>query len=84
MKREWKAVAVAVAVAIAAAIVAAMLGRSMEAGRKTADAEIFGNKVLEMLFCVPGTDCGAKQSTPFSGAGASAALPATSSDKEAT
>lgn len=78
MKRQLKAVAVALAVATAAA----MLARSTGGDRKAVGADIFGHKVLEMLFCFPITDGDAKQSTAFSGAGAAA--PATSCGQEAT
>lgn len=59
MKRKLK-VAAAVAAAIAVATVAAMLARSTGNERKTAGHHLVGDTVLEMLFCLPGTDCGAK------------------------
>lgn len=71
MKRK-KAVAVAAAVAIAVAIATAAvtLTRSMGSDRRTTDNHVVGDKLLEMLFCIPGMNCGAMWSTPSLGTAA--------------
>lgn len=67
MNRKGKLRALAVAAAIAvtvAATLAAMLARSTGSERKSADADFFGHKVLEMLLCLPVTGCSAPKSSP--------------------
>jgi len=88
VKHELKAVAVAVAVAAAVAVVvataAAMLAGCAGADCKAIGSDTVGDKVLEMLICLPIADCDAKKSTPRFGAGASAASSGTFCGKEAT
>jgi len=87
MKRKSKAVAVAaaaVAIAVAVATAAVMLKRSTRSDRKTTDSHIVGDKVLEMLLCLPVTGCGAMKSTPSFGTAARAAGPCSFRDEEAT
>lgn len=76
MKHETKAVAVAVAVVVATA--AALLARCASGDGKAIDGGIVGDKVLEMLFCLPIADCDARKSRPRFRAGASAAASGTS------
>jgi len=59
MKRKWRAAAViaVAAVALAVATAAVMFARPTGGDRKTTDNHIIREKVLEMLFCVPGMDC---------------------------
>jgi len=59
MKRKWRAVSVvaAVAIALAVATAAAMLARSTRSDRWTTENHMVRDKVLQMLFCVPGMDC---------------------------
>ena len=75
MKRKRRTVAVAaVTIAVAVATVAAILARAARSDRKTTDSHLVGDKVLEMLFCVPGMCRGAMESAPSSiGTAASAA-----------
>ena len=63
MKRKPRtaAVAAAVAIAVAVATAAVLLTRSRGSDRKTADHHLVGDKVLEMLFCVPGMLCWRRQ-----------------------
>jgi len=63
----------AVAIALTVATAAAMLARSTRSDRRTTDNHMVRDKVLEMLFCVPGMDCGAMASTPSFDMAASAA-----------
>lgn len=84
MKRPTKMAALAIAAAVAVATAAAMLSRFAGGDRKSMDAELVGDKVLEMLFCFPGFDCGAKQRARFSDTGASGAFLAASRNTEAT
>ena len=86
MKRKPRtaAVAAAAAIAVAVATAALMLARSRGSDRKTTDNHLVGDKVLEMLFCLPVMDCGAMKSTPSFGMAASAAASCAFCDKEAT
>ena len=83
MKRKLR-VAAGVAVAVAVATAAVMLARSTRSEPKTTNNHIVGDKVLEMLFCIPGMNCGAMWSTPSFGTAASAASSCAFCDKEAT
>ncbi len=86
MKRKPRTTAVAAAVAIAVAVAAAavMLARTRESERKTTDSHLVGDKVLEMLFCLPVMDCGAMKSIPSYGMAARAAGPCAFRDEGAT
>lgn len=84
MKRKSKAVAVAaIAIAVAVATAAVLLARSTRSDRKTNDSHIVGDRVLEMLFCIPGMNCGATRSTPSFGTATSAASSFASFGEEA-
>ena len=86
MKRELKAVAVVVAAAVAVivATAAATPARCADADCKAIGSDTVGDKVLEMLLCLPIADCDAKKSAPRFGAGANAASSGTFCGKEAT
>lgn len=86
MKRKWRAAAVVAVAAIALAVAAAavMLARTRGSERKTTDSHLVGDKVLEMLFCLPVMDCGATKSTPSFGMAARAAGPCAFRNGEAT
>lgn len=59
MKRKWgmAAVAAAVAIAVAVATAAVMLARPTGIDRRATSNHLIRDKVLEMLFCVPGMNC---------------------------
>lgn len=86
MKRKPRtaAVAAAIAIAVAFATAAVMLARSSGRERKTADKHLVGDKVLEMLFCLPVMDCGAMKRAPSFGTAARAAGSCAFRDEEAT
>jgi len=84
MKRKPRTTAVAAAVAIALAVAAVMLACTRGSERKTTDSHLVGDKVLEMLFCLPVMDCGAMKSTPSFGMAARAAGPCAFRDEGAT
>jgi len=86
MNRKSKAVVVATAVAIvvAMATAAVLLKRSTRSDRKTTDSHIVGDKVLEMLLCLPVTGCSALKSSPSFGTAAGAASSSAFRIKEAT
>ena len=71
MKRELKAIAAAVTAAVATA--AAALAASASGDLDALVGDVVGDNVLEMLLCLPITDCDASASSPN-----------TSRDKEAT
>jgi hypothetical protein len=85
VKRELKAVAVAVAAAVAVVVAtaAANLADCAVDACKTLDSDLIGDKVLEMLCCLPVTDCDAMNSTPSLETAASAACSGTFCGKEA-